>query len=174
MKKLFVLGIAFIFLAACNEQKQRYFAESAETKTLESGIAAYESGDWDKWRSHFADTAKIYVNSRDAMTVEARMKNLDETTKAWSSYGFDKETDYIEMVLDKEDETWVYYWGLHSGTLVNGKELSMPVHLAVQFNNGKITEEHIYFDATEMNEAMREMQAEAESNMEGAEEDENN
>jgi ketosteroid isomerase-like protein len=170
MKNLLLLGLLVICFTSCQEQKQRYFAKSTETKTLEAGISAYENGDWDKWRSHFADTAKIYVNSRDAMTVEARMNNLDETTKAWSSYGFDKETDYIEMVLDKDDETWVYYWGQHNGTLTNGTELSMPVHLAVQFTDGKITEEHIYFDGTEMNEAVKAMQAEAEATMEETEE----
>ncbi|GAB4164831.1 MAG: hypothetical protein Tsb0033_26420 [Winogradskyella sp.] len=170
MKNLLLLGLLVICFSSCQEQKQRYFAESTETKTLESGIAAYESRDWDKWKSHFADSAKIYVNSKDPMTVETRMKNLDESTQVWKSYGFDKDTDYIEMVLDKEDETWVYYWGQHNGTLTNGTSLSMPVHLAVQFTGGKITEEHIYFDGTQMNEAIKTMQAEAESNMEDTEE----
>ena len=147
-----------IFLFSCEEQKQRYFADSEETKFLTEGIAAYESGDWDKWQSHFADSAKIYVNSKDPITLAERRQALSEMTAAFSSYGFNKNDDYMEMVLDKEDETWVYYWGQHSGTMKNGTQLSMPVHLAVQFNNGKITEEHIYFDGTEMNAAMSAMQ----------------
>ena len=64
MKKLFLLGFAVLLFAGCN-QEQRYFAESAETKTLKAGIAAYESGDWDQWTSHFADTAKIFVRTRE-------------------------------------------------------------------------------------------------------------
>ena len=69
-----------------------------------------------------------------------------------SSYGFNRDKEYIEMVLDKEDETWVYYWALHKGTLAaNNKELSIPVHLAVQFVDGKIVEEHVYYDGTAMN-----------------------
>lgn len=161
MKNLLVLGCVLVLFTSCQEQKQRYFAESAETKTLEAGIAAYESGDWDTWRSHFSDTAKIYVNSKDAITLDARLKDLGAMTAAFSDYGFDKEKDYIEMVLDKDHETWVYYWGQHSGTMVNGTKLSIPVHLAVQFTEGKITAEHIYFDATEMNAAISAMQAEA-------------
>jgi ketosteroid isomerase-like protein len=157
MKKLLVLGFAAILFVACQQEKKRYFAESAETKTLEAGIAAYESGDWDQWKSHFADTAKIYVNSNEPMTVEARMAQFKETTPAWGSYGFDKDKAYIEMVLDKEDETWVYYWAPHNGNIkATGKELSIPVHLAVQFVDGKIVEEHVYFDGTEMNKAMEE------------------
>lgn len=64
------------------------------------------------------------------------------------------------MVLDKEDETWVYFWGTHNGSVkATGKKLSMPVHLAVQFVEGKIVEEHVFFDGTEMNKAMEEAAA---------------
>lgn len=154
MKKLFLLGLAVLLFAAC-QQEQRYFAESAETKTLEAGIAAYESGDWDKWKSHFADTAKIYVNSNNPLTVDARIAQFKQTTPAWANYGFDKEKAYIEMVKDKEDETWVYFWGTHNGSIkATGKKLSNPVHLAVQFKDGKIVEEHVFFDGTAMNKEM--------------------
>jgi ketosteroid isomerase-like protein len=170
MKKLLLLGLAVLLFAACQQQTQRYFAESAETKTLEAGIAAYESGDWDQWKSHFADTAKIYVNSNEPMTVDARMAQFKQTTPAWADYGFDKEKSYIEMVLDKEDETWVYFWGPHNGSMkATGKKLSFPVHLAVQFVDGKIVEEHVFFDGTDMNKAMEEvaaMQAEKEGESE--------
>ena len=47
MRKLFLLGLAIVLFTACEQKEQRYFAESAETKTLKAGIAAYESGDWD-------------------------------------------------------------------------------------------------------------------------------
>ncbi|GAA3608570.1 hypothetical protein Q4Q39_09835 [Flavivirga amylovorans] len=74
-------------------------------------------------------------------------------TNAMSTYGFNHDKEYIEMVLDKDDETWVYYWALHKGTFAaNDKELSIPVHLAVRFDKGKIIEEHIYFDGTAMNQ----------------------
>ncbi|MBT8309497.1 MAG: nuclear transport factor 2 family protein [Flavobacteriaceae bacterium] len=159
MKKLIILGLAIVLFVCCNQQEQRYFAESAQTKTLEAGIAAYESGDWDTWRSHFADTAKIFVNSKEAITLDKRVEDLAGMTSAFSSYGFDKDEAYIEMVIDKEDETWVYFWGQHEGTMKNGKELSIPVHLAVQFTDGKIIEEHIYFDGTEMNAAMAALSA---------------
>lgn len=163
MKKvLVILCIAFAFVA-CNQQEQRYFGESAETKTLESGIAAYESGDWITWRSHFADTAKIYVNSVSPVNLDERAGQLAEMSSAFSSYGFDKEDDHIEMVIDKLDETWVYYWGKHESTIAaNGKSLTIPVHLAVRFVDGKIVAEHIYFDGTELNAEMSALAAAAE------------
>lgn len=162
MKNLIVVAVIIAMFSSCEQQKQRYFAESAETKILESGIAAYESGDWDTWQSHFADSAKIFVNSKEPMTIESRRENLAAMTEVFSSYGFEKDNAFIEMVIDKEDETWVYYWAQHSGTMVNGTEISMPVHLAVQFTNGKITSEHVYYDATAMNSAIAAMAVEAE------------
>lgn len=150
MKKLILLGLAVMLFAAC-QQEQRYFAESAETKTLEAGIAAYESGDWDKWKSHFADTAKIYVNSTKSVTAEARAKELQASVANFSSYGFDKEKEFIEMVLDKDDETWVYYWATWNGVTKNSRKISVPIHLALRFIDGKIVTEHVYFDSTVFN-----------------------
>ncbi|MFI1744080.1 nuclear transport factor 2 family protein [Thalassobellus sediminis] len=165
MKKLFFITLALIVFIACQNQPQRYFANSVETETLKAGIAAYESGDWDAWKSHFADTAKIYVNSVKPMSVEERANGLKGMTSAMSSYGFNHDKEYIEMVLDKEDETWVYYWATHKGTFAaNAKELVIPVHLAVQFIDGKVVEEHVYFDATSMNAeftAIAEVEAES-------------
>jgi ketosteroid isomerase-like protein len=161
MKKLFLLGLAVILFSACQDKPQRYFADSAEINTLKAGIDAYEAGDWDKWKSHFADTAKIYVNSPDPVNVEKRAEGLKAMAGTMSSYGFDHDKEYVEMVLDKDDETWVYYWAMHKGTLAaNNKDLAMPVHLAVQFVNGKIVEEHVYFDGTAMNSELAALAAE--------------
>ena len=155
MKKLILLGLAIITLAACQKQEQRYFAESAEIDVLKAGIEAYESGNWDVWKGHFADTAKIYVNSSTPVDVNTRMNELKGAAEAFSTYGFDKEDEFIEMVIDKEKETWVYYWAQWNGVIAaNSKKISVPVHLAIQFTNGKITKEHIYFDGTEMNKEL--------------------
>ncbi|NMH89497.1 nuclear transport factor 2 family protein [Flavivirga algicola] len=152
MKKILVMLLAVTLFIACKKKPQRYFAESAEIETLKSGINAYETGNWDKWKSHFSDTAKIFVNSIKPLSVEKRLEDLKAMTNTMSAYGFNHDKEYIEMVLDKEDETWVYYWATHVGTFAaNKKELTIPVHLAVQFVEGKIVEEHIYFDGTAMN-----------------------
>ncbi|MBT8252779.1 MAG: nuclear transport factor 2 family protein, partial [Bacteroidia bacterium] len=154
MRKLFFIGLVALLVAAC-QQEQRYFAESAEIETLKAGITAYESADWEKWKSHFSDTAKIYVNSTASMTLAEREADLGALTSAWGEYGFDKTDDHIEMVLDKNDETWVYYWATHNGTIkASGKKLALPVHLAVRFAEGKIVAEHVYFDTAPINAAM--------------------
>lgn len=153
MKKLVLIGLAVILFIACQQQeKKRYFSESPEIDVLKAGIDAYESGDWVKWKSHFADNGEIYVNSKDSITVDERLAQLKGATESLSSYGFDRDNEWIEMVIDSEEETWVYYWAQWNGEFSNSKKkISVPVHLSVQFEDGKIAEEHIYFDGTEMN-----------------------
>ena len=152
MKKLILLGLAIILFASCQKPEQRYFAESAEIEVLKAGIVAYESGDWDTWKGHFSDTAKIYVNSETPINTDTRLNELKGAAATFSSYGFDREDEYIEMVIDKEKETWVYYWAQWNGVIAaNSNKISVPVHLAIQFTDGKMTKEHIYFDSTQMN-----------------------
>lgn len=168
MKKLILLGLAIVLFTACQEkQEQRYFSESAEIEVLKAGIAAFESKDWDTWEGHFSDTAKVYNNSKESVSVKERLEELKRMVAAMSSYGFDKNDEFTEMVLDKEKETWVYYWAQFTGEFAeNSNKISVPVHLAVQFADGKIVEEHIYFDATQMNKAFEELAAANESKTE--------
>ena len=118
MKKLSLLVIAVMVFAACQEKsKERYTTTSPEIDVLTAGINAYEAGDWDKWKSHFAANGEIYVNSKDSIGVDERIEQLKSATEALSSYGFDKKDDWMEMVLDGNDETWVYYWAQWNGQI---------------------------------------------------------
>ena len=94
MKKIFLLGLVIVLFTACQEkQEQRYFAESSEIDVLKAGIEAYEKADWGTWREHFSDTAKIYVNSIEPISLDARVNNLKEMSGAFSSYGFNKQEE---------------------------------------------------------------------------------
>ncbi len=158
MKKLIYLILVVITITACN---QRHYMESSEIDSFKAVLAAYQSGDLDAWKGHFADTAKIYHNSIDGISVEENIKAQQEMISNFSSYGFDQENDYMEMVIDGEDETWVYYWAEWNGTLkANGKTLIVPVHLAVQYVNGEAVEEYGYWDNTSINNAFEEIAAE--------------
>jgi hypothetical protein len=75
------------------------------------------------------------------------------------------------MVIDNEGEKWVNFWGNWEGTLsANNKILSIPVHITSQFVDGKIVEEHAYYDLSKYMAAMNEIQKaamESEESMEG-------
>lgn len=160
MKKLILLSFATLLFVACKQEPQRYFADSPEIETVKAGINSYENADWEKWHSNHADTAKFFVNSIKPITASERMEELKEMTSALSSYGFNHDKEYIEMVLDKDDETWVYYWATHNATFAaNGEEVSMPVHLAIRFIDGKIVEEHAVFDSYPLVSGMQKIEA---------------
>ena len=157
MKKILLLGLALILFTAC--QKQRYFTESPEIDAVKAGIGLYESGDWDAWTAQFADTAKIYHNSEKGITAEESMNAHKSMISNFSSYGFEDEGSFIEMVIDNDEETWVNYWANWKGTLkANGKEISVPVHLTMQYKDGKILEEYGYYDTSQISTALAEIE----------------
>jgi len=161
MKKLLALGIAVLLFAACQQQeKKRYFSESPEIEAVKASISDYNNGDWESWKAHFADTAKLYVNSLKSISAVDLENAQKELLSNFSSYGFQDEGTFIEMVIDKDDETWVNYWANWHGTLkANGKEIDVPVHFTSQFIDGKIVQFYDYWDSAPITAALAEIEA---------------
>jgi ketosteroid isomerase-like protein len=158
MKNILLLGLAVIFLAACEKPKQQYFSEAPEIETVKAGIKAYETQDWTSWKANFADTAKIYHNTIKGITPDENLKGTQEMISTLSSYKFDEKQTFIEMVIDKENETWVNFWSVWKGTIAaNNQKLTIPVHLTMQFINGKIVQEYGYWDTAAMVAAFQEI-----------------
>lgn len=160
MKKLFLIGLALLVFNACQNQPQRYFEESAEIETTKAGIKAYETQDWDTWKANFADTAKIYHNTNKGATPAEMMTGMKQMLSNFESYGFgDKGAEY-EMIIDKDGDTWVNYWNTWKGKAnVTGKELTIPVHLTIQFVDGKIVKEYAYYDTAGIGATIAEIEA---------------
>lgn len=164
MKKIAVLGIilSVILYASCKEKgPARYATTGSEVDLVKSLVADYEKGDWESWLGHYADTAKLHHNTTKDISLSA--KEVNETLKVLlsntSSYAFDKDPFY-EKVIDDEGETWVNFWGDWKGTMAaNNKELIIPVHLTAQIVNGKIVEEHGYYNLSEYMATMQEIEA---------------
>ncbi|WP_298555755.1 nuclear transport factor 2 family protein [uncultured Algibacter sp.] len=156
MKKFFLLALAVTMFIACQNKPQRYFDASPEIETLKAGIKAYEAQDWDAWKSNFADSAKIFHNTNKAAAPEQMVVGMKNMLSNFSSYGFAKEGGIYEMVIDKEGKTWVNFWGNWGGKAnVTEKQLVIPVHLTVEFVNGKITQEYAYYDTAGINKTLK-------------------
>lgn len=152
--------MALILFIACNNKPQRYFEESAEIETTKAGIKAYEAQDWDTWKANFADTAKIYHNSNKASTPAEMMVGMKQMISNFSSYGFNDKGAEYEMIIDKDGETWVNYWNTWKGKAkVTDKELMVPVHITMQFVNGKIVQEYAYYDTSGISATFAEIEA---------------
>ncbi len=161
MKKLILLGLVIVLFTACQKNEpQRYFSESKEIDAVKALLKDYHAGNWEAWAGHYADTAKIYQNSIKAASVKETIANLKEILSNVSAYKFDDKNLWYEMVIDKDKETWVNFWGNWRGKLsANGKEIVIPVHLTLQFVNGKIVEEYGYYNISEFVLALQEIEA---------------
>ncbi len=87
------------------------------------------------------------------------MTSMQDMLSNFESYGFgDKGAEY-EMIIDKDGDTWVNYWNIWKGKAnLTGKELSIPVHLTIQFVDGKIVQEYAYYDTAGIGATIAEIQ----------------
>ena len=160
MKKLFLLGLTILLFVACQNQPQRYFEASPEIEIVKAGIKAYEAQDWDTWKANFADTAKIFHNANKGGSPDELMVGMKQMISNFSAYGFSKENAEIEMIIDKDGDTWVNYWNTWGGKAkVTDKKISVPVHLTLQFIDGKIVQEYAYYDTANIGAAIAEIEA---------------
>ena len=166
MKSSLIAVISILVMMACKESTPRYASSSPEIDSLKALVNDYENGNWEAWMSHYADTAKLYHNSIEASTPQEIRNNLAALLADVSSYEFDKDDIFYEMVLDDDGETWVNFWGDWKGTLAaNDETLNIPVHITAQFVDGKIVREHAYYDLSKYMAAMQAIK-EAEMNEE--------
>ena len=151
MKKLILLGLATVLFLSCQEKEtKRYFSESAEIDVTKALLKDYHAGDWEAWAGHYADTAKIFHNTPKGASPKETAESLKDILSNVSSYKFDDDSLWYEMILDKDNETWVNFWGNWKGKLAaNDQELIIPVHLTLQFVDGKIVQEYGYYNIAE-------------------------
>jgi hypothetical protein len=145
MKKLLLLGFAILLFTAC---ESRYTQTSPEIDVIKAAIKDYEAGNWEGFRSVYADTAKSFHNSKDVSTAPDKTVELMKTNLAsLSSYKLSADDGDLEMVVDDKGRTWVNFWGTWEGTLSDNKtKIITPVHVTFQMVNKKVVREYGYWD----------------------------
>ena len=157
--KEILLVLSIVLFTACQKNEpQRYFSSSTEIDVAKTLITDYQDGNWDGWITHYADTAKIYQNAIKGISPKETMESQKSILTNVSSYKFDDKDLWYEMIIDDDGETWVNFWGNWRGTVAaNGQELVIPVHLTLQFVNGKIVEEYGYYNLSEITTVLNEI-----------------
>ncbi|MDH3697666.1 MAG: nuclear transport factor 2 family protein [Flavobacteriaceae bacterium] len=171
MKKVMLFFMAAFLIWSCKNES-RYTTESAEIDLVKSLLADYESGSWEDWKGHYADTAKVYHNSAKSISVSDLQKYHASNLEDLSMYKFQEKDRFFEMVVDDEGDKWVNFWGTWEGTIAaNNQTLEIPVHITAQFKGDKIVEEHAFYNLAEMAMAMMALEeAEKEEDLEEIEE----
>ncbi len=164
MKKLAICSLAIILMVACQEQKpERWTNNSPEIDVVKALLADYEAGNWDAWKGHYADTAKLYHNTTEPSGIDETLEALKGYLEPVSQYSFSDKDIYYEMIIDDKDEKWVNFWATWEGTVdALERDLKIPVHLTLQFVDGKIVEEHGFYNMVDYMIAMNDIAAMAE------------
>ena len=171
MKKIVLSIFVLILLAACKQGPDRWTDKSPEIDVVKALISDYEAGNWDAWKGHYADTAKLYHNSTEHSGVDETLEGLTGYLEPTSEYGFSDENIYYEMIIDNDNQKWVNFWGTWEGNIeALDRDLKIPVHLTLQFVDGKIVEEHAFYNLVDYMMAMNEIAAMAEAESEEEEE----
>ncbi|MCH6198250.1 nuclear transport factor 2 family protein [Aquiflexum sp. LQ15W] len=156
MKYFMLIGIFVLTLVGCTS-KQRYSQDSPEIDTVKSLFENYLTGNWDAYKSHFADNAKIFINvtEKNPANIQELIAQQKMEIEGLSSYSINTETQTFEMILDDKEETWVNYWGVWKGTLAATQEIfEIPIHITFQFVDGKIVKEFGYWDNSKITMAV--------------------
>lgn len=144
-----------LLFAACNQGASRYSTSGPEVDEIKAHIAHYDTGDWEGWLGHYADTAKIYHNTTEPSSPAEVKEQMTATLENTSSYKFQEKDRFFERVIDDEGETWVNFWGNWEGTLAaNDQKIIIPVHVTFKIEGDKIVEEHGFYNMAEITLAM--------------------
>ncbi len=153
-------GLLILLISCQNKQSERFKTASAEIDMLEKALSDYENANWVEWSKQYADSAKIFQNTwlEGASPEEVKIRH-EELISNLSSYSFDKKDITMEQIIDDRGRTWVNFWGIWKGILkANSKEIIIPVHLTIQFKNGKVIEEYGFWDTAKLNEELNNLE----------------
>ncbi|PWK17757.1 hypothetical protein [Xanthomarina spongicola] len=160
MKKLVLLCCLIFTLNSCNKEP-RYTQDSEEIEIVKAAINDYDYQEWDKLLTHYADTAKIFYNSRSNVLSPIALLDFHKNNdSSFSTRAFEDENREYEMVEDNNGKTWVNFWGLWKGNLTaNNKQIVIPVHITYQFIDNKIVTEYGYWNSAELQLELQKIEA---------------
>lgn len=145
MKKLCLLTCAVIFIC-CKKPEQKYFIESPEIDTAKLLLNHLATQNYEGMKMIYSDTVRIYENSLRPVTLEnvIASKRIYEPQLDYEQLS---DTIFAEMIINTRNEKWVYIWTHWIGRYRGGEnELIIPIHTAWRFVDGKIVEEHSYYN----------------------------
>ena len=164
MKRSILAFIIIIVVVSCKQGPDRWTNNSPEIDVVKALIKDYEASNWEAWKGHYADTAKIYHNTKEPNTVGETLEGLRGYLETVTEYGFSDEDIYYEMIIDDKNEKWVNFWGTWEGNIgALNRDLTIQIHLTLQFADGQIVEEHGYYNMAEYAVAMSELASQAET-----------
>jgi len=159
MKKLLGVGLLILAIVSCNKS-QRYSQNSKEIDIVKATINHYDYQKWDSLVMNYADTAKVYYNTRDLFfTAQSLPDYHKKNDSTFLTRAFEDDRREYEMITDDNGKKWVNFWGIWEGNLnANNKKIEIPVHITYQFIDNKIVLEYGYWNSSELVLALQEIE----------------
>ncbi|WP_452221922.1 nuclear transport factor 2 family protein [Lacinutrix salivirga] len=160
MKNVIGIGVLILILVSCTTNSSRYTQNSPEIDIVKTAINNYDYMKWDSLVSHYADTAKVYYNTRNNYFTATKLPEYHKKNdSSFLTRAFEDDRREYEMITDDDGKKWVNFWGIWEGNLnENNKKIQIPVHITYQFLNGKIVLEYGYWDASELALELRDLE----------------
>lgn len=158
MKKLVCITFALILFSACQEKEaQRYFSDSAEIESSKKLVGYFAANNYDGIKEIYADSVKIYDNSTDPMSLSEMIESMKANEEVVESMKVMDSAEY-EMVVTKENETWVNSWYTVVGRFKGAdKDIAVPCHSTFQFKDGKVVKEYSYYNVLPIYQEMQKL-----------------
>ncbi|MFN4763174.1 ester cyclase [Gillisia sp. Q332] len=162
MRKILLIGLAIVLFTACEQKDSRYTQQSPEIDLVKKHIDNYNKKNYNMNGSALADSSKSFFNAKENPILRKDIIAYHEANDAnYSKRGFLEKDQEFEMVVTDDGETWVNAWLDWQATLAtNGKAIDMPVHMTFKIIDGKIVQEHGYWDPTEILMELQNIEAE--------------
>ena len=101
MTKILFLLTTICFVA-CQQPKKQYFEASPEIDSVKKSLTAFQNQDWVTFRSIYADSAKIAVNTSDKEKFINDDQHIDGEKEAYKTFTTIKIQDgksYFKIII---------------------------------------------------------------------------
>jgi hypothetical protein len=163
MKSNFLLLTLLFCLISCKQGENVLPDQIAKDaiKMIVDKFDDYHKGNWEKWAEYYVDSAKIYYNTRTKpMTAIEAAKMHENSVVPLSEYKF-ADNMLIEKVNTEDRPLKLLFKGYWQATLKgNGESFEVPSLVYYIIVDGKILEEHGFWDNSIYTNAYVKMMAE--------------
>ena len=147
MKRFLFLALFTFFISAnAFSQTGTHYTDGPIVDKLKAAVAAYNEGDWTTYRSFFADTARIHVNSPEPANIDERIAEMKEGLKAMESY--ELMSPVYGHIKTAEGVDWGMIWGGWQGK-AGGEEWTVMVHSVTRYVDGLAVEQWGFWDTAQ-------------------------
>ena len=144
MKRIFFLALFTFFISAnAFSQTGTHYTDGPIVDKLKAAVAAYNDGDWTTYRSFFADTARIHINSPEPVSIDERVAEMKEGLMSMESY--ELMSPVYGHIKTAEGVDWGMIWSGWQGK-AGGKEWTVMVHTVTRYVDGLAVEQWGFWD----------------------------